>query len=483
MTFPFDEHAYLSMLNEISVPMHVIDTSGVLIFANHAWEKMVNVSLADAQGRFINEVIKPRNTGFYFAFEKSDAENRLQVTHFSEKNYDSIALHALKLKKTISMFAYSRQNKRVMLTSTPIWMGDAIAYVLTVFQNLTDFSELYGQLESAIETNKLIVDELEFYRSMNLAHTQDIVGESPAIQSLLRNVRQIAATDATVLITGESGVGKEVLTNEIFRLSKRRNGPFIRVNCASIPENLLESELFGYEKGAFTGAAKRKLGMFELANNGTLLLDEIGELPKTLQPKLLRALQEREVMRVGGTAPVPVDVRLIAATNRDLESMVRDGEFRQDLYYRLNLIPLYIPPLRERAEDIPLLAQHFLDKFNSKYGKNRRISGDAIQVMKTYPWPGNIRELENLLERLVIISDEPCITAGQVSKILGAVEPALTAGLEEGGLSLKELVAQYEKELLQEAFTRYGTTYRVAEALRSSQPTIARKAKQYGLKW
>ena len=170
----------------------------------------------------------------------------------------------------------------------------------------------------------------------------------------------MASTDATILITGESGVGKEVMTNEIYRLSKRKGGPFIRVNCASIPESLLESELFGYEKGAFTGAVKSKPGMFELANNGTLLLDEVGELPKSLQPKLLRALQEREIMRVGGTVTIPVDVRLIAATNQDLESMVQRGEFRRDLYYRLNLIPLHIPPLRERVEDIPLLIHHFL---------------------------------------------------------------------------------------------------------------------------
>ena len=278
-------------------------------------------------------------------------------------------------------------------------------------------------------------------------------------------------------------MGKEVMTNEIYRLSKRTGEPFIRVNCASIPESLMESELFGYEKGAFTGAVKTKPGMFELANNGTLLLDEIGELPKPLQPKLLRVLQEREIMRVGGTRTIPVNVRLIAATNQDLSAMVQRGEFRQDLYYRLNLIPLRIPPLRERAEDIPLLAQHFLDEFNTKYGKRKRITEAAVQVLKLYPWPGNIRELENLLERLVIIGDEARITSSQVTKILTVPDQTVPIGPEESGLSLRELMESYERELLQAALSRCGTTYKAAQALRTSQPTVARKAKQYGLEW
>ena len=245
----------------------------------------------------------------------------------------------------------------------------------------------------------------------------------------------------------------------------------------------MESELFGYEKGAFTGAVKTKPGMFELANNGTLLLDEIGELPKPLQPKLLRVLQEREIMRVGGTRTIPVNVRLIAATNQDLSAMVQRGEFRQDLYYRLNLIPLRIPPLRERAEDIPLLAQHFLDEFNTKYGKRKRITEAAVQVLKLYPWPGNIRELENLLERLVIIGDEARITSSQVTKILTVPDQTVPIGPEESGLSLRELMESYERELLQAALSRCGTTYKAAQALRTSQPTVARKAKQYGLEW
>lgn len=244
----------------------------------------------------------------------------------------------------------------------------------------------------------------------------------------------------------------------------------------------MESELFGYERGAFTGAVKSKPGMFELANHGTLLLDEVGELPRALQPKLLRALQEREIIRVGGISTIPVDVRLIAATNQDLEAMVEGGTFRRDLYYRLNLIPLHIPPLRERGDDIPLLAVHFLEKFNAKYGKKKELTDEAMQIMKEYPWPGNIREMENLLERLVIIGEEHWLTAPRLMAILENGDGAALR-LDPSGASLKDMVADYEKKLLKEALTRYGTTYKTAQALNTSQPTVARKAKLYGLEW
>jgi transcriptional regulator with PAS, ATPase and Fis domain len=471
-----------AILNAVSDPLHIIDTEGTLVFANTAWERMIGISLADAQGLHINEAIEKSNSGFYFSFEKDEDTQTTQYTHFDHKNFDSVALTALRKQKPISMFAHLREHQRVLLTSSPLFHDGQIRYALTICQNLTHFSALCDELESAIEKNKLIMDELEFYRS-TMVSSQNIIGKSPAIQALLQNVQYVAATDATILITGESGVGKEVMTNEIYRLSKRTGEPFIRVNCASIPESLMESELFGYEKGAFTGAVKTKPGMFELANNGTLLLDEIGELPKPLQPKLLRVLQEREIMRVGGTRTIPVNVRLIAATNQDLSAMVQRGEFRQDLYYRLNLIPLRIPPLRERAEDIPLLAQHFLDEFNTKYGKRKRITEAAVQVLKLYPWPGNIRELENLLERLVIIGDEARITSSQVTKILTVPDQTVPIGPEESGLSLRELMESYERELLQAALSRCGTTYKAAQALRTSQPTVARKAKQYGLEW
>ena len=435
---------------------------------------------APGKGLYINDAISRGNQGFYFSIEKDEDSRAAQFTHFDQKLFDSIALTALEKRKRVSMFAYSSSKNRFMLTSIPLYKGDRLQYVLTWCRDLTNFSQLCDDLQSAIEKNKLISEELEFYRKMTTS--QNMIGKCPQMIALMKTVEYVAGTDATVLITGESGVGKEVLTNEIYQRSGRKGKPFIRVNCASIPESLMESELFGYERGAFTGAVKSKPGMFELANHGTLLLDEVGELPRALQPKLLRALQEREIIRVGGISTIPVDVRLIAATNQDLEAMVEGGTFRRDLYYRLNLIPLHIPPLRERGDDIPLLAVHFLEKFNAKYGKKKELTDEAMQIMKEYPWPGNIREMENLLERLVIIGEEHWLTAPRLMAILENGDGAALR-LDPSGASLKDMVADYEKKLLKEALTRYGTTYKTAQALNTSQPTVARKAKLYGLEW
>ena len=469
-----------TILDALEDPIHIIDTDGILVFANLAWEKLIGLPRESAVGLYINDAISRGNQGFYFSIEKDEDSRAAQFTHFDQKLFDSIALTALEKRKRVSMFAYSSSKNRFMLTSIPLYKGDRLQYVLTWCRDLTNFSQLCDDLQSAIEKNKLISEELEFYRKMTTS--QNMIGKCPQMIALMKTVEYVAGTDATVLITGESGVGKEVLTNEIYQRSGRKGKPFIRVNCASIPESLMESELFGYERGAFTGAVKSKPGMFELANHGTLLLDEVGELPRALQPKLLRALQEREIIRVGGISTIPVDVRLIAATNQDLEAMVEGGTFRRDLYYRPNLIPLHIPPLRERGDDIPLLAVHFLEKFNAKYGKKKELTDEAMQIMKEYPWPGNIREMENLLERLVIIGEEHWLTAPRLMAILENGDGAALR-LDPSGASLKDMVADYEKKLLKEALTRYGTTYKTAQALNTSQPTVARKAKLYGLEW
>lgn len=236
-------------------------------------------------------------------------------------------------------------------------------------------------------------------------HHVNIVGEHKKIKFALALAKKVAPSDATVLISGESGTGKELIAKYIHINSKRAHGPFVAVNCAALPENLLESELFGYEKGAFTGAYKSKPGKFELAQGGTLLLDEVSEINIALQAKLLRAIQEKEIDRLGGTSSIKVDVRIIATTNRNLKEYVEQGNFRQDLYFRLNVIPINLPPLRERGDDVILLAEYFLNKFSAKYGINSiGFSGEAISWMKEYSWPGNIRELENLVERAVLIA-------------------------------------------------------------------------------
>jgi formate hydrogenlyase transcriptional activator len=239
-----------------------------------------------------------------------------------------------------------------------------------------------------------------------IATTKGIVGESDALKSVLQEVSLVAPTDTTVLILGETGSGKDLIAHAIHKRSNRSKRPFIRVNCAAIPASLIASELFGHEKGAFTGALQRRLGRFEAANGGTIFLDEIGELPMETQITLLRVLQEREFERVGSSQPISVDVRIIAATNRDLQAAVAEGTFRQDMFYRLNVFPIQMPPLRERLGDIPLLVQHMVERYASKAGKRfRQIRKDTFNVLQAYDWPGNIRELQNVIERAVILCE------------------------------------------------------------------------------
>ena len=281
---------------------------------------------------------------------------------------------------------------------------------------------------------------------------------------------------------GKTGVGKEVVAREIHKNSLRKNGPFIKVNCASIPESLFESEMFGYASGAFTGADnKGKPGLIELANKGTLLLDEIGELSLSSQSKLLRVLEENKVTRVGGTEPINIDVRIIAATNRDLKKEVEKGTFREDLFYRLNVIPIYVPPLRERKEDIPLLSKYFLDLYNSKYNKTKTLSHKAFELLKWYSWPGNVRQLKNLIERLVLTCPYDIITDDYISGFFGKEEIEELYNLGRGELTLDEAVSTIERQLIQNALKKYRTTRKAAKALGVSQPTIVRKCKKYGI--
>ena len=251
----------------------------------------------------------------------------------------------------------------------------------------------------------------------------ELLGESAPMQSLKTMIKKVAATGATVLIHGENGTGKELVAHEIWRQSALAGSPYIRVNCAAISENLIESEFFGHEKGAFTGATERREGRFELANNGTILLDEISEIPPRLQAKLLRVLQEREFERVGGSRTLQVNVRVLATTNRDLMAAVQKGDFREDLYYRLNVFPLQVPALRERAEDVTLLAQNFLEKFQRKHGiKIPGFSKQAISAIKEHSWPGNVRELQNTVERAVILAEEGKAIEPALLGIAGAVK-------------------------------------------------------------
>ena len=313
---------------------------------------------------------------------------------------------------------------------------------------------------------------------------EDLVAKSPAMQRVVEMAARIATVDSTLLIVGESGVGKEVITNKIHSLSRRKNQPFIKLNCGAIPENLLESELFGYAGGAFTGAKKEgKPGMFELASGGTLFLDEIGELPLGLQVKLLRVLQEKTLTRVGGVKPISVDVRVIAATNKDLPTLVKAGTFRDDLYYRLNVFGIQIPPLRQRREDIPPLLHEMLRKVNQKYSMQKRFSTAAVERLVNYDWPGNVREMENLVERLVVLVNEPYIDICHLPETMQGKIETVVDGSEAVVLNrvvpYKQAVEQLEALLLERAFGEHGSTRKVARVLEVNQSTIVRKMKQY----
>jgi len=308
--------------------------------------------------------------------------------------------------------------------AVPIRVGGDIVGVLSIFKAFSPGESVERSIETLMILGTLIGMFFKLSERMELERQEweeekkilkeelrktynihGIVGQSDAILSLVEVIKKVAATDSTVLITGESGTGKSMIAKAIHFLSGRKDGPFITINCTAIPETLLEAELFGYERGAFTGAHAPKKGKFELANGGTVFLDEIGDMPLSLQAKLLRVLQDKEIERLGSEKVIKVDLRVIAATNRDIHTLVKEGKFREDLYYRLNVVPIHVPPLRERKEDIPLLIEHFLRTYNSKYGKNVRLSPEAVEILIEYSWPGNIRELENTVERLVVMND------------------------------------------------------------------------------
>jgi nitrogen regulation protein NR(I) len=325
-----------------------------------------------------------------------------------------------------------------------------------------------------------------------------LVGQSAAMKAVYDVVSKVADSPSTVLVTGESGTGKELVAQALHRGSSRRDKPLIKVNCAAIPKDLVESELFGYEKGAFTGAVGSKPGRFELADGGTLFLDEIGEVPVEMQVKLLRALQESEFERVGGIKTIQVDVRLIAATNRDLKALIADGRFREDLYYRLAVVPIVLPPLRDRREDIPLLVRHFIEKYDRRLGKSvAGIEEEALQLLLDYSWPGNIRELENLMERSVLFADGPIILAsslpdslrerpGAPATPIAAVGP-IGAIAAPSGASMKEIVRQAQAELERELIARAleetgGNVTRAAKRLQISRKSLQVKMKELGLR-
>lgn len=347
-----------------------------------------------------------------------------------------------------------------------------------------DIDHLIVLVRRALENRRLVTENLLLKDAMMpLLEAPDIIGKSKAIREVARQIQKVAPAKTTVLITGESGTGKELFARAIHYLSPRKGFPFVPINCAAIPSGLLESELFGYEKGAFTGAESRKLGKFELADRGTVFLDEIGDLDISLQGKLLRVIQDGEVEHVGATKSVKTDVRIIAATNKDLELAVSERRFRDDLYYRLSVFPIIIPPLRERAEDIPLMVDFFLAKFGPEMNaRNLQISPTALDMLMQYPWKGNVRELENTIERAIILRDGNTILTEHIS--LRPLSFGPSAGYASGSLeeTSKKAIRQSETERIRIALKACGgNKTKTAESLKVSYKTLLTKIKEYGL--
>lgn len=420
--------------------MIVCDATGKIIKANSAWRNMVGIG------------------------EMPETEKELEDCRTV---YPSAALLALKEKRRVTFLQECKNGRKFIATGNPICSEKN--EMMGVVTNIRDIEELSRLTHNVLKKNE---KETPSYSG--------IITKSQEFGKVFELAAQAAKFKSTVLLLGETGVGKDVIARLIHNLSPLKDGPYVKVNCGAIPENLLESEFFGYEYGAFTGANKDgKTGFFEEANNGTIFLDEIGDLPLSMQVKLLQVIQDKYVRRIGASKSEAIDVRIIAATNNDLKKMVDDGKFREDLYYRLNVISIHIPPLRERKDDIAPLAYHFMDVFNKQYGSKKEFGPDVLDLLERYYWPGNVRELQNLIERIVVISKESEISSRDIPPYVKQLSKAQHGQIIVNNIiPLKEAISEVEKQIINHAHKVYGNTYKMAEALGVNQSTIVRKLKQ-----
>ena len=417
--------------------------------AKEAWEKI----LSEEPDLIFLDILMPQKDGMELLKEIRGSQPFIPVVMLTAAKNVKTAVEAMKLG------AYDYITKPFDIDELKIIAGKALE-----------------SRELKAENRRLQTEVEERYRFDN------IIGKSKEMREIYAIIGQIAEKNCTVLIHGESGTGKELVARAIHFNSPRKNKPFVAVNCAAIPETLIESELFGHEKGAFTDAQNRRIGHFELAHQGTLFLDEISELSLPTQAKILRSLQEREFVRVGGTKTIQVDVRLISATNKNLEEMMSRGSFRSDLYYRINVVPLTIPPLRRRKEDIPLLIQHFLEK-HAGPGK-KQLSLESMEILAAYDWPGNVRELENIIERIVVLSCADMVTPNELPMALKTTSRAehIKQGILEGRISFEDAERDFERDIILEALkkTRYIQT-KAADLLGISRRILKYKMDKYGI--
>lgn len=474
---PLDRQQLLSVLESSFDGIFITNHEAVPIWCNHSYEVISGLKARDVLGVPMIELVRQGIIS------------------------QSSSLMALAQGSAATLEQTFTTGKRAMVTSTPVYdNSDKICMVIT---NVRDISELFAlrkTLNTQRELSARYEQEIAVIREQ-LLQTPEMVAEDPATLDLLRVVGRAAQLDTVVLIQGETGAGKERVASYIHQHSPRAKKNFIRVNCGAIPENLAESELFGYERGAFTGANREgKAGYFEVADHGTLFLDEVGELSLAIQTKLLRVLQEKELTRVGGSKPIKVDVRVIAATNRDLEKCVKDGTFREDLYYRLSVFPVRVPPLRERKQDIPKLAENVIRELNQNYENKKTISAGAKAVLMQYPWPGNVRELRNVMERAFIMSEGEEIQAEDLGiidngnlhppKTISPIYGTASAPIEQPKpedfapvlpeeASLQERLELFEAALIAQAMEAEGSMRGAARRLKMDPATLLRRKKKY----
>ncbi len=438
----------------------ISDIDGNVIYVNDAYEQTTGLK----KERLINKNLR--------TLQEEKLFNR------------SVSLSVLEDEVPESIIHKYVSGKTALTTANPIYDENKVMIgVICNTRNISELLSLRNELTETIEQTKKYSQEIKVLRKIALHH-EEFIYESKSMDKTIKLASKAAAFDSTILIYGESGTGKEVIAKFIHNESPRKDEPFIKVNCAAIPKELFESELFGYMEGSFTGASKDgKPGMFELANRGTILLDEIGELPLPVQSKLLRVLQEGEVYRIGAKTPTTLDIRVLAATNRELKKEVAEGRFREDLFFRLNVIPINIPPLRERPEDVPKLIQFFLEKLNGKYKKIISITEEAVNILKSYSWPGNVRELENLIEYLFIMNAGEEIDIEQLPpRIL--TEQIQNTFLEDGTevtSKLTYMTELYEKSLIASTLKNYPSIRQASIALGIHYSTLSRKVKKYNL--
>lgn len=393
---------------------------------------------------------------------------------------NGLRMNVFKSKIPIKNKVYQKNNKTIISTVTPIFADKKFKGVMSISRTANEVKNLLKKLEDSEEKLNYYKEELNRHNRIE-GSFNSIIGNSGSLKECLIIADKASKSTSTVLIRGESGTGKELIAKAIHNNSARKNEPLIRINCAAIPENLFESELFGYEKGAFTGAIRSKPGKFDLADKGTIFLDEIGDMPISMQVKILRVLQEREFERVGGITTHKVDVRIIAATNKNLELMLKSNKFREDLYYRLNVISIMLPPLRDRKEDINLLVEHFIKKINKKLNKTVcQIDKKSLNYLREYHWPGNIRELENIIERAINMCDSNIITSDDLPFYIKNENPDKESliNLKNGELGTME---EYEKEIITKAMEKYSSYNKAGKALGLTHRTISLKCKKYGI--